>query len=610
MDTEQLENSPVQSEDENDNTEEIRQFSKEYSAEERSAAARDILEKRRAYFERKNGTSAYIAELTSQAETKKMSAEEAAMEISAVQTTIASLRTSKIDRVLHFFELKKMQRDLGIREKDSETLLEEYGSLSNQLLEAQILLQDKSELDAARERLTAFYAGQEEEWKEYLEDERVRDVRTVMQEHDAVFIHGFSGKVPSGNSPLFQATDWKTKLKILLALEPTISTSTIKDGDTDQNMWARNGVILNGGRVNSARRSDAGTIAHGLRKREDLGPKQDIKTEIADAVENRPINDIFGHNELVVEDPQAVGLYYEEEGKNKFETTSLAEMKDVAQELKMPLYIIRKGKIFRSTIDSENTSGEESEVTIQEILGSPPAVSEEQKSKLLAEVMDDSPFAIESPEMKFVESRADGRAQYIIANWENNRALFRTQKEDIRMDYQQAGQKIDAPVDVISNISGAYSKRIYFEKDGRLMASSVDKNFASESGKLEQSYYNVRMSPTEYIKIGGTTTKLGRPIVTNEDYLAGAREKIELLKNEAAREESPNGKKDYEEWLGALSFHLRGYAEEATQHGDTETARQAEALATQSVSRETYEEILHRRVGPNGEFRITQEDIA
>ena len=527
------------------------------------------------------------------------------MEIGTLQATIASLRTSKIDRVLHFFELKKMQWDLGIKEKDSETFLEEYGSLSNELLGAQALLQDKSELDAARERLTTFYAGQEEKWKEYLEDERIRDVRTVMQEHDAVFIHGFSGKVPSGNSPLFQATNWKTKLKILLALKPTISTSTIKEGDTDRNMWARNGVILNGGRVSSASRGDGGTIAQGLRKRQNFEPKENIKRLIDTAVEDRPT-----YNELVVDNPQAVGLYYEEEGKNRVATASRADMEDVARELGMPLYIIRKGKLFRSTPDTEGAPSNEDAVAIQEILDSPAGISEERQSRLLGEIMDDSPFHIKSPEMQYVESRATGKAQYITTNWQNNPSLFKTQKKDIQTEHEQIDPKMDTSVDVISNINGAYTKKIYFEKDGVLWESSISKRTTTGAGKLYQSYREIRDYPSEFIWAGDQSVKLGRKIITSEDYLDGMKEKIVSLKDEASRDEHPeSGRGYYEKYLNALSFHLRGYAEEAAAHGDTEVARLAEALAVQSISKEAYEEILYRRVGPNGEFRITQEDI-
>lgn len=59
-----------------------------------------------------------------------------------------------------------------------------------------------------------------------------------------------------------------------------------------------------------------------------------------------------------------------------------------------------------------------------------------------------------------------------------------------------------------------------------------------------------------------------------------------------------------------LAFYMYGYATQAKFLGETAIYDAAYKIASSMLSPEEYQAIMTKRVGPNGEFRLTREDLA
>ena len=63
------------------------------------------------------------------------------------------------------------------------------------------------------------------------------------------------------------------------------------------------------------------------------------------------------------------------------------------------------------------------------------------------------------------------------------------------------------------------------------------------------------------------------------------------------------------QWQNRLAFYLYGFGEQAERFGDNETATRAFELADKVLPKEKYQEIIAKRIGPAGKFRVTMEDL-
>jgi hypothetical protein len=58
-----------------------------------------------------------------------------------------------------------------------------------------------------------------------------------------------------------------------------------------------------------------------------------------------------------------------------------------------------------------------------------------------------------------------------------------------------------------------------------------------------------------------------------------------------------------------MAFYIYGYGEAAREDGDTETYDRAIEIAGKLISPEQYQDIVKRRLGPDGKFKITEADL-
>jgi hypothetical protein len=252
-------------------------FTKEFAPEARKSAAQEVKKQRGLYWEKVRSLKRemYLAE------EMKGSAEEI---VTGVRTELSDLdeqlreRTSFLSaRIRNLFEIRRIrEHKAGAEErlKEAEGDLEEIVHLLSDLDERR---SDKKELDLARVVAQNFYAEQlvhipryeaakrerlEEEIKQEKEDQRARDVGENISRYKVFFVHGIQHLfTPKENSLLRQGIGWESKLKIALALEPTVSVSTTRPNISSDHLWSKFGVLLNGGKIEAAHPRDSASRA-------------------------------------------------------------------------------------------------------------------------------------------------------------------------------------------------------------------------------------------------------------------------------------------------------------------------------------------------------------
>lgn len=143
----------------------LRDFSKEESPEERQAAAREIRAKRAEYFSRKNPRTNELESFQ-----QEMTEEERELErIQTLQSTIQELSSSRIGKLLNYFQLRNLRAESAAAQKNhneqATTLVEKRDK--EDLLKAQAQEQENEippEFHEAKEMLKEFYDREKEKW--------------------------------------------------------------------------------------------------------------------------------------------------------------------------------------------------------------------------------------------------------------------------------------------------------------------------------------------------------------------------------------------------------------------------------------------------------------
>ncbi|MBI3260870.1 hypothetical protein HYZ64_00670, partial [Candidatus Berkelbacteria bacterium] len=228
----------------------LKKFSKEFSQEERAKTAAEIKAKRAEYFGLNKSLKEKLESLTQETNLKQEKVANIVKDILSLEEQVANYKDSRIRELLNFFEIKRISKELAVKRTTQESFEQDYETVNGLLQEIKEKMGDHHELEEAKDILANFYKSQSEKVREYEKEYESRLIPNIVKKHQAVFVHGIHPTfTPRENSLLKQGIDWKTKLKIALTLEPTLAASTIKKGDTPDNLWSRMGVILREGFV-------------------------------------------------------------------------------------------------------------------------------------------------------------------------------------------------------------------------------------------------------------------------------------------------------------------------------------------------------------------------
>lgn len=239
-------------------------------------------------------------------------AEEFELKAEELRANIAEKKSGLFSRILHFKEIRDLEKELGVTEHQ-ERSAREYAKEREEMIAAyDRIIAEENELGALMEEAQKENeAWDEEKRRDYLESERRRDLTQLSREHKTFFVHDIvtAEWKPSENNRAVDTTqmDWNDQFDLLLGLTPTISASTIDHGHREEQRTFGGksfGVFLSGGRVLGGKASDAGTRAFGLYDREI--PRG---CETTDAIERAIAQRSDTYNELVIEKPEVAGVY-------------------------------------------------------------------------------------------------------------------------------------------------------------------------------------------------------------------------------------------------------------------------------------------------------------
>jgi hypothetical protein len=592
----------------------IKDFSKSESPQGREEVGKQIWEKRSEHFAAKRELAERIEQVVADAQEKERQAAETVGEIQGIEAELVRKKSNIFTELFNFFVIKELEKSLSDKQSDHDQALQEHGDIQAILRDLELQKIDTSKLDEAKKTLADFYDEQEEAWEEYEKEKEIRDVPNIMRDNDVVFIHSIKPDfVPGDNSLLREGATWRSKLDITLSMDPVLSTSTIKEGDTRTNMWGTMGVLLKGGLVQRAFASDGATMAKGTKSRafhdESTMP---IDQEIDEALEGSE-----HYNEFVVDNGEVAGYYVcidQETGVRHNDMVAVDDVVDEIKERNMPLYVIEAGIVYEAVYVPENFDRSEAppkripahltkgkKVEIVELLDNDFNISEEEKLAKKEVLFKDSPFRIKTPEVDWIDSHSQG-SRFYMASEIVDLASFPEAEEDFTaiaelvQKYREGANKeikvINHIVDVTENIyTVLIDEKKYFVRQNKLTKALI---FIPLEG---DNFYR----DTDRIWTGVANENLGRNLKTNEDYIEGASSLIDELQSRADKFSHNR--------LQKIAFHLFGFIDAAKLAGDHDMVAKATAIAEKIVPLEKYQETMSRRFDEKRNFVITEEDL-
>lgn len=230
-----------------------------------------------------------------------------------IRSEIENKKSSIINRVLEFRKIKELEKKLNFNER----VLEDNKRRLAQKLELadayDYMIAEEIKLSAIMEEAHKENTQWDENKRlELIKEEDRRDVSKLAEEHGVFFCHDIVDAEwkPSANNNAINTKelDFNNQLDILHGLDPTISVSTLHEGSKQRTFGKGSwGVFLSGGRVLGGEKSDAGSVAYGLRDRRFCSTRSMTTESIEDAICGR--EDSSSYNELVVENPEIAGVY-------------------------------------------------------------------------------------------------------------------------------------------------------------------------------------------------------------------------------------------------------------------------------------------------------------
>jgi hypothetical protein len=233
------------------------------------------------------------------------------MALRAEQATTFAGRISKFAEKLGFStHISKLNKSieaenisLKLSEERAATIKAEQETLE------ELIASDKT-ARSIQEKLSEHYARAGEIANAEFERQQ-KSVEQVVMRNNAFILHALESRSsrredrPHENSPISQSASLEDEMDILLSLEPSISTSSIKQ-DSENDLFANRsyGVILGGGEVVSARSRDI-TVPSSIKERMSSTGEISSSEEIDTAISNHN----SGYDEILVNNPKIAGVF-------------------------------------------------------------------------------------------------------------------------------------------------------------------------------------------------------------------------------------------------------------------------------------------------------------
>ncbi len=301
---------------------------------------------------------------------------------------------------------EEIQKQIDLLKKLEDSIQEKYEAIA----EAEDIITSDVEIKEIEKTIADFYHEMAFQKNKFESDKEARSVEKISKEKDVLFCHAirlsdipkaFDSFAPNNELVDTHKLSAEYKIKMILGIEPTISVSTI---DKEHQILVSNfGLILKEGTVLSAYNQDIGTkLDYNIYNRkpkygfETSTIQSDIETNIEKAVTSKADHNRW--NELVVENPQAAGLFYQINVNSKLAPVSDINISKyverfayrMSEKLDLPLYIIDGNTFFKK----DQVTGELKEVSRDDILSSGRDISKSERVNYIGEIVDTESFEI------------------------------------------------------------------------------------------------------------------------------------------------------------------------------------------------------------------------
>ncbi len=219
---------------------ESRDFSKKYGSLARNVLAGQL---RHMKAELSQGRSGKQESLQQEILEKENNLGALEQEYSQLEQELNDKKSSFVSRLFKRTELSKLEQNLQERKATLDEVKKDITERQQLLSEVSGLAGAEQDRTEVRKKLDEFYKDQAGLNEQFEKEQGARSVEEISKKEGVLFIHAMSlaGEVQNGseyNNSVINggAVDIKTKLKLIMGLEPTLSCSTIKNGDTRNEM--------------------------------------------------------------------------------------------------------------------------------------------------------------------------------------------------------------------------------------------------------------------------------------------------------------------------------------------------------------------------------------
>ncbi len=424
-------------------------------------------------------------------------------------------------------------------------------------------------LASVRDEL-AEYLPDMDKGKEVVETKPI-DVADIMIGEGVYFVHGLSKlDVPSANTILKAGTDWKRKLSIAVFLHPTLSCSSLGENSTVENMWAKIGILINGGEIESVAEIDSSTQATALNQRGKrsgdlhIPNREEVISTVRKshiAIEDAPTQQTY--NEITVANGSIAGFYVSLDSQILDDSIagsypSHQSIHDWVEDvLQMPVYV-HVGSTFSVAHYNEETCQYEPVADIQ---------------------LDPGTLA-DSPPYKPGQSVMDTEINSLMKNPPFKEFTSGLKEMSCARSY-------------------GYGAEMYqvFRSLATIDPDKLPKVLKIKTGRYE-------FSESFFLTGNGAN-----PV---EDYFNRMTFLVEF--NQSMRDRL-NGEgrtrqaSDVAEELRNLVFHMYGFADQALQSGDQKSADLVKNLAMSVLTKDDAQALIARRVGEDGKVIMNAHDL-
>ncbi len=521
--------------------------------------------------------------------------------------------------------------DISLDEKQKE--INERGELMGQIRisiedkykainETEEIINSDFEIKEIEKTINDFYGEMTKQKKQIESEKKERSIAEISKEKNILFCHSIPLEVItdtafSQNNELVNTNRFgpEEKIKMILGVEPTISVSTINK--ENQTLVGGFGLILKEGQVLSSYGGDAGTLLdkgiYNRKSKYDRSLKTTIIQEDPENSINRAINHEAknensaaesmhqGWNEIVVENPQAAGLFFQKNNPNS-PFSNMAYAKKISKDLNLPLYIFDNEKIYRS----DDSTNELVEIDREEIFNSSKTFSPDEKKNMIEEMIDKESFNIKKENIYKFNGYNVGRAYYKFIKKidAGERVSIRHIEKDEVLD---EGDEIIRLVDHSFAIKKNKLDEKQWELFGREHWEKYEKYY-KEDNENDNSEYNFNTK----FGSGNVWEPNTRFIVEGDSissYIDMARRELDRLEKQGEEWKKKDG--DINELVirnKSIIFILFGVMEECQKSGDTKNFEKAKSIIEKSGNLQECKTFIEKRVGKDDNFKYLNED--